>query len=73
MEASRHEIHGPMVRVETGQVRHPPDCRSTNDVMRAVIDTNAWLDWLVFEDPTMHALRDAILDGRKGSAAEAGP
>jgi len=32
--------------------------------MRAVIDTNAWLDWLVFEDPAIHALRDAVLDGR---------
>lgn len=60
-----------MVRVKTGQVRHLPDCRSTNDVMRAVIDTNAWLDWLVFEDPTMHALRDAILDGRLQPVASA--
>jgi predicted nucleic acid-binding protein len=39
--------------------------------MRAVLDTNAWLDWLVFEDPAMHALRDAILGRRLQPVASA--
>lgn len=32
--------------------------------MKAVIDTNVWLDWLVFDDPSVAALRAAIADGR---------
>lgn len=32
--------------------------------MKAVIDTNVWLDWLVFDDPSVHALRAATAAGR---------
>lgn len=32
--------------------------------MKAVIDTNVWLDWLVFDDPSVHALRAASAAGR---------
>jgi len=31
---------------------------------RIVLDTNAWLDWLVFNDPAIAPLRAAIDDGR---------
>lgn len=31
--------------------------------MRAVLDTNVWLDWLVFEDPGVTQLRDAAAQG----------
>lgn len=30
----------------------------------AVLDTNVWLDWLVFEDPGIARLRVAVADGR---------
>jgi putative PIN family toxin of toxin-antitoxin system len=29
-----------------------------------VLDTNAWLDWLVFDDPAMRPIREAIAGGR---------
>lgn len=32
--------------------------------MKAVIDTNVWLDWLAFEDPATAPLRRAAADGR---------
>ena len=28
--------------------------------MRLVLDTQIWLDWLVFDDPSVHALRGAV-------------
>src|SRR5690349_18703542 len=31
---------------------------------RVVLDTNVWLDWLVFDDPCIGALRDAHAAGR---------
>ena len=31
---------------------------------RVVLDTNAWLDWLVFDDPGVAALRAAVEAGR---------
>ena len=31
---------------------------------RVVLDTNAWLDWLVFDDPGIGALRAAVESGR---------
>lgn len=32
--------------------------------MRLVLDTNVWLDWLVFEDHTVIPLKMALRDGR---------
>jgi len=32
--------------------------------MRLVLDTNIWLDWLVFDDPGLAALRAAVAAGR---------
>lgn len=32
----------------------------------AILDTNTVLDWLVFEDPAVHPLVDAICSGRLG-------
>jgi putative PIN family toxin of toxin-antitoxin system len=32
--------------------------------MRAVLDTNVWLDWLVFDDPGMVPIRNAAGTGR---------
>jgi putative PIN family toxin of toxin-antitoxin system len=31
--------------------------------MRLVLDTNVWLDWLVFQDPRMHRLIHAVDQG----------
>jgi predicted nucleic acid-binding protein len=33
------------------------------EVTRAVLDTNVWLDWLVFDDPRVRPLRDASGSG----------
>ena len=32
--------------------------------MRLVLDTNVWLDWLVFDDPELAPLRAALAQGR---------
>lgn len=32
--------------------------------IRVVLDTNVWLDWLVFEDPAIAPIRDALAAGR---------
>jgi uncharacterized protein len=32
--------------------------------LRIVLDTNVWLDWLVFADPCVAAIRAAVADGR---------
>ena len=32
--------------------------------MRLVLDTQVWLDWLVFDDPGVRPLRDAVQSGR---------
>jgi putative PIN family toxin of toxin-antitoxin system len=31
--------------------------------MRLVLDTNVWLDWLVFDDPAVRPFRDAVAQG----------
>ena len=33
-------------------------------VLRLVLDTNVWLDWLVFDDPRTSCIRTALRDGR---------
>ena len=30
--------------------------------MRLVLDTNVWLDWLVFDDPALAPLKDAVAE-----------
>jgi putative PIN family toxin of toxin-antitoxin system len=32
--------------------------------LRVVLDTNVWLDWLVFDDPTMAPIRASVAAGR---------
>jgi putative PIN family toxin of toxin-antitoxin system len=32
-------------------------------MIRLVLDTHVWLDWLVFDDPGVRALRDAVAAG----------
>ena len=32
--------------------------------MRVVLDTNVWLDWLVFDDPSIAPLKAAVEEGR---------
>jgi len=32
--------------------------------LRLVLDTNVWLDWLVFEDPAIAPIRAAVVAGR---------
>lgn len=39
--------------------------------IRAVLDTNTWLDWLLFEDPAMRLLRRALESGRVRVVASA--
>ena len=33
-------------------------------MLRLVLDTNVWLDWLVFDDPAIRPLREAHAQGR---------
>ena len=33
-------------------------------ILRLVLDTNVWLDWLVFGDPSVAPLKSAVADGR---------
>ena len=33
-------------------------------MLRLVLDTHVWLDWLVFDDPGIRLLRDAVATGR---------
>ena len=33
-------------------------------MLRLVLDTQIWLDWLVFDDPGVRALRQAVEEGR---------
>lgn len=39
--------------------------------MIAVLDTNVWLDWLVFDDPGVRPLRAALGDGLRLVASDA--
>lgn len=32
--------------------------------MRLILDTNVWLDWLLFDDPSVAALKAAVAEGR---------
>ncbi|MFN0039290.1 MAG: putative toxin-antitoxin system toxin component, PIN family [Burkholderiales bacterium] len=36
----------------------------SKELMRLVLDTNVWLDWLVFNDPSVAALKAAHAEGR---------
>jgi putative PIN family toxin of toxin-antitoxin system len=40
--------------------------------MRLVIDTQVWLDWLVFDDPSVAGLRAAVASGRAEVLIDAG-
>jgi len=33
-------------------------------MLRLVLDTNVWLDWLVFDDPSVAPVREAVAAGR---------
>ena len=33
-------------------------------MLRIVLDTNVWLDWLLFEDPAVVPIRKAVADGK---------
>ena len=37
---------------------------ATAQSQRVVLDTNAWLDWLVFDDPNARTLVSCVLDGQ---------
>jgi putative PIN family toxin of toxin-antitoxin system len=32
--------------------------------LRLILDTNVWLDWLLFDDPSVAALKAAVAEGR---------
>jgi putative PIN family toxin of toxin-antitoxin system len=36
----------------------------TKGGLRLVLDTNVWLDWLVFDDPAIAPIRAAVAEGR---------
>ncbi len=38
--------------------------RSSLNVLRLVLDTNVWLDWLVFDDPAVAPVKAAVAEGR---------
>lgn len=38
--------------------------RRQGGLLRLVLDTNAWIDWLAFDDPATHAIAAAQADGR---------
>src|SRR6187401_471627 len=33
-------------------------------MLRLVLDTNVWLDWLVFDDPVVAPIRTAVAEGK---------
>src|SRR5688572_5444439 len=49
-----------------------PTCRSMSDaapasaMLRLVLDTNVWLDWLVFDDPATAPIKAAVAAGTAG-------
>jgi putative PIN family toxin of toxin-antitoxin system len=50
-----------VVYIETGGM---PELVDLTGPVRVVLDTNVWLDWLVFDDPSMKPLREAAAAGR---------
>lgn len=38
-------------------------CEGRDDVMKALLDTNVWLDWLVFDDPGVVSIARAVESG----------
>ena len=38
---------------------------------RLILDTHVWLDWLVFDDPSVEPIRSAIADGRADAYIDA--
>ena len=40
-----------------------PDIRSIQPIARLVLDTNVWLDWLVFADAGIAPIQDAVARG----------
>lgn len=51
-----------MGRLRPRQAR--PEIAVLEIPIKLVLDTHVWLDWLVFEDPGVAAIRDAVLAGR---------
>ena len=49
-------------RIEGGTLNLP--CRPVASPLRLVLDTNVWLDWLVFEDPDVAPVKAAVAAGR---------
>jgi len=48
--------------IEAGTLHLPQ--RTVVPPLRLVLDTNVWLDWLVFEDPDVAPVKDAVAAGR---------
>ena len=49
-------------RIEA-ETLHLPE-RPTTPPLRLVLDTNVWLDWLVFDDPDVAPVKSAVAAGR---------
>jgi putative PIN family toxin of toxin-antitoxin system len=47
---------------ESGTLHLPP--RAIASPLRLVLDTNVWLDWLVFDDPEVAPMKAAVAAGR---------
>ena len=47
-------------------VTEPPaaSAGTRSSILRVVLDTNVWLDWLVFDDAAIVPLREAVAGGR---------
>lgn len=44
---------------------------TVDSTLLAVLDTNVWLDWLVFDDPSCRALAGSVAEGRVRISASA--
>src|SRR5688572_22471108 len=53
---------GDPVSIEAGTLHLPQ--RTIVSPLRLVLDTNVWLDWLVFDDPDVAPVKAAVAVGR---------
>lgn len=56
-------MHGLKETVRAQEGIHASKTTGTMRPIRLVLDTQVWLDWLVFDDPGIRGLRDAVHAG----------
>ena len=62
------------VSYHQSRARHPTTLHPLRQMLRLVLDTNVWLDWLLFDDPAVAPIRNAVAEGKaeSGSRKEEG-